>query len=129
MRLLLDTHIAIWSIALSHRIKSPVRALLDDPANTIVVSAVSIWEIAIKFPLGKATAPPFTADVAIRLFSNAGYELLDMTPAHAAGVATLPRLHGDPFDRLLLAQAMVEPMRLMTADPLLYPYSSSIIRC
>jgi len=129
VRLLLDTHIAIWSVAASHRIKLPARALLVDPANTIVVSAVSIWEIAIKYPLGKATAPPFTADVAIRLFSNAGYELLDVTPAHAAGVAALPRLHGDPFDRLLLAQAMVEPMRLMTADPLVFAYGSAIIQC
>ena len=129
MRLLLDTHIAIWSIAMSQRIKAHVRALLSDPANTIVVSAVSIWEIAIKHPLGKSTAPPFTADVAIRHFTNAGYELLDITPDHAAAVAALPRLHGDPFDRLLLAQAMVEPMRLMTADPLLYAYNSTIIRC
>ena len=129
MRLLLDTHIAIWSIAMSQRIKSHARALLGDPANSIVVSAVSIWEIAIKHSLGKQTAPPFPADVAMRLFTNAGYELLHMTPEHAAAVAALPRLHGDPFDRLLLAQAIVEPMRLMTADPRLHPYGSNIIKC
>ena len=129
MKLLLDTHIAIWSVAMSQRIRPHVQKLLDDPANTIVVSAVSIWEIAIKHTLGKSSAPPFPADVAIRLFTDTGYQLLDMTPTHAAGVASLPRLHGDPFDRLLLAQALVEPMRLLTADPLLHPYSSTIIRC
>lgn len=129
MRLLLDTHIAIWTVGMTHRIKPHVRDLLDASTNTAFVSAVTIWEIAIKHSLGKWSAPPFSADYAIRLFEEAGYDLLAMTPAHAAGVASLPKLHGDPFDRLLVAQAMSEPMYLLTADRHLFAYGSTVIPC
>ena len=129
MRLLLDTHIAIWSVGTTHRIKPHVRDLLDASINTAFVSAVSIWEIAIKHSLGKRSAPPFSADKAIRLFEEAGYKLLDMTPEHAVRVASLPKLHGDPFDRLLVAQATSEPMYLLTADRRLFGYGPTVIPC
>ncbi len=129
MRLLLDTHIAIWAVAMPRRIKPHVADLLQSPANVIYVSAISIWEIAIKHTLGKRSAPPFAADRAISYFGEAGFTLLNVTPEHAAAVADLPLLHGDPFDRLLLAQALAEPLRLLTADQRLYAYSDTIIRC
>lgn len=117
MRLLLDTHVAIWAMTDRPRIKPHGLAMIADTANTVFVSTASIWEIAIKHPLGKRQgAPPFSATEAIGHFANAGFTMLDITSAHAAAVEALALLHRDPFDRLLVAQALTEPMRLLTAD-------------
>ena len=129
MRLLLDTHIAIWAVAMPWRIQPHIADLLQSQANAIHVSAVSIWEIAIKHSLGKRSAPPFAADRAIGYFNEARYMFLNMTPEHAAAVGTLPPHHGDPFDRLLIAQALTEPLRLVTADRRLHAYSDIVIPC
>ena len=92
------------------------------------VSAVSIWEIAIKFALRKRTgAPPFSGAVALEAFLAAGYRMLNVTPQHAAAVEALPHLHADPFDRMLIAQALHEPLRLLTADAALARYSDMVI--
>ena len=129
MRLLLDTHIAIWSLTTPDMLSAQMRELIADPGNDVFVSAASIWEIAIKHALGKrAGAPPFGAQEAIGHFSGVGYEMLAISPEHAAAVETLPMHHGDPFDRLLIAQALCEPMRLVTSDPLVARYSETIIR-
>ncbi|MEI2737034.1 MAG: type II toxin-antitoxin system VapC family toxin [Rhodoblastus sp.] len=129
MRLLLDTHIAIWSLTDPDMLSSRVRALLSDPDNDVYISAASIWEIAIKHALGKrAGAPPFGAQEAIGVFSEVGYDFLAVSPDHAAAVETLPMHHADPFDRLLVAQALIEPMRLVTADPMVARYSDTTIR-
>ena len=127
MRLLLDTHIAIWALTARGRLGQTARALIADPENTIYVSAASIWEIAIKFAIGKKAAPPFSGKDAISYFREAGYFLLDITAEHAAAVGDLPRIHGDPFDRLIIAQALREPMRLVTQDKMFAGYSDTII--
>lgn len=129
MRLLLDTHVAIWSLTDPALLSPAVRELLCDPNNDVFVSTCSIWEIAIKHPLGKRVgAPPFGARAAISNFRETGYDFLPVSPEHAALVETLPMHHADPFDRLLVAQALVEPMRLVTSDPTVALYSDTIIR-
>lgn len=126
MRLLLDTHVALWAITDDPRLSSVARGLIADPANTVVVSAASIWEIAIKRALARGDMP-VSASEAVEWFASSGYSLLDISPQHAAGVETLPAIHNDPFDRLLVAQALVEPLRLLTRDRLVAEYSDTII--
>jgi PIN domain nuclease of toxin-antitoxin system len=118
VRLLLDTHIALWAITGSAKLSRGAVALLTDRNNQAVVSAVSIWEIAIKHPLRRSNANDFvmSAETAAADFADAGYDLLSITPAEAAEVERLPPMHGDPFDRLLLAQARLGPFRLLTHD-------------
>ena len=128
MNLLLDTHIAIWAMTERSRIGSDALRLIQAPDTLVFVSTVSIWEIAIKSSLGRrAGAPPFSARQALRHFAEAGFEMLDITPAHAAAVEDLPPIHADPFDRLLVAQALTEPMRLVTADKTVARYSDIVI--
>jgi PIN domain nuclease of toxin-antitoxin system len=127
VRLLLDTHVAVWAVNRPARLAPAIRRLIANPGNGIWVSAVSIWEIAIKQKLERRDAPPITAAQAIQHFVDSGYTLLPVTEHHAAAVASLPLLHGDPFDRLLVAQALYEPMRLVTHDERLAGYSETII--
>ena len=129
MRLLLDTQIAIWMLNDRSRVPRHIVDMIENPAHRVFVSAISIWEISIKFPLGKATAPPFSGEEAIRHFTRASFEFLSITPEHAAAVGTLPPHHGDPFDRLLIAQALTEPLRFVTADRRLAAYSTTVIQC
>lgn len=128
MRLLLDTHVAIWALTTPQSIGAVGRELIADAANSIHVSAASVWEITIKHALGKGSAPPFSGREAIRYFDEAGYLPLNVTAGHAAAVESLPRLHSDPFDRLLIAQALTEPLHLLTADPQVAAYGCSILR-
>lgn len=128
MRLLLDTHVAVWTLVSSKLISASGRALIADPANEVYVSVVSIWEIAIKHALGRSSAPVLSADQAIEEFAISGFAILDITATHAAATQTLPLLHKDPFDRLLVAQALAGPMRLLTRDPQVIRYDSSITR-
>lgn len=127
MKLLLDTHVAIWSVAESDQLRPDIRALIEDDANEAYVSAVSIWEIGIKFALGRRDAPPFSARDAIRHFEAAGYQLLDITPDLTAAAPELPLLHGGPFDRLIVAQALAFPLRLITHEAVVARYDNSII--
>lgn len=126
MRLLLDTHIALWAIADSPRLSAQARQLILAPANTIYVSAASIWEIAIKHGLGRGDMPISGAQ-SIGYFQAAGYRLLSVQPEHAAAVETLPPIHADPFDRLLVAQALTEPLRLITRDETVARYGATIL--
>ena len=128
MTILLDTQIAVWSIFRTDRLSRAARAVIelaDDP----VLSMVSIWEIAMKFAIGARSpdAMPVSGARALQEFERAGYRLLSVTPAHAAAVDALPRLHGDPFDRLLIAQAKAEPARFLTADARLAHYGDMVI--
>jgi PIN domain nuclease of toxin-antitoxin system len=95
----------------------------------VVVSTVSIFEIATKHSLGKRSAPPFSGPAAARMFTEAGFELLPLLPEHASAVDDLPWIHRDPFDRLLVGQALAEPLRLLTADRQLTAYSDFVIPC
>ncbi len=127
MRLLLDTHIALWALTDDPRLSARARALIEDPANQVAVSAASVWEIAIKHALGRGDMP-IPGEAALEWFRQAGYDLLPVTPQHAAAVETLPDHHRDPFDRLLVAQAATEPMRLITRDPLVARYGGGVIQ-
>jgi PIN domain nuclease of toxin-antitoxin system len=123
MRLLLDTHIFLWMAADDNRLSIQARRTMLD-ASRIFVSAVSIWEIAVKFRLGKIRVGP---ENAIREMETNRFEELSVRISHAAVVAKLPLLHNDPFDRLLIAQAMTEPLHLMTADAQLKAYSQLVL--
>lgn len=126
MRLLLDTHVALWAITSDPRLSETARDLISAPSNAVLVSAASVWEIAIKFGLGRGDMPVSGSD-ALGYFERSGYELLDVTPVHAAAVEALPPIHSDPFDRLLVAQALSEPLRLVTRDRVMVRYSDTII--
>lgn len=93
----------------------------------VFVSVAAIWEIAIKHPLGRADAPPLSGHQAIIEFENAGFGLLDVTAGHAAFVERLPPLHANPFDRLMLAQALMENMQFVTYDRTLAQYGVTLL--
>ena len=127
MRLLLDTHVAIWALVSPDLIPDRIAALIADPENDVYVSAASIWEIGIKFALGKPSAPPFSAQDAISYFTEAGFISLPVTAAHAAAVEELPPIHADPFDRILVAQAISEPLRMISHDAKVAAYGSAVL--
>lgn len=124
MRLLLDTHIFLWLNADDPKLTKKARKLIDE-AQEIFVSSVVFWELAIKIGRGDLAAD--LEELKSALYSNA-FTLLPITVEHACATATLAWHHKDPFDRLLVAQAITEPLRLMTADHQLEPYSDLIIR-
>jgi PIN domain nuclease of toxin-antitoxin system len=123
MRILLDTHVFLWAVAGSATLKAPARRMIES-AEKVYVSAASIWEIAIKARLGKIDADPLELVSAI---SASGFDELPVRPIHAAGVALLTLHHNDPFDLLLIAQALAEPLKLLTADALLVQYSDVVV--
>ena len=127
MNLLLDTHVALWAITDGPKLAKMARELISSPKTTVWVSAASVWEIAIKHSLGRGDMPISGKD-ALHYFSESGYRVLAVEPEHAAAVKDLPAHHNDPFDRILVAQALMEPMRLMTHDALVARYSDTIIR-
>lgn len=123
MRLLLDTHVFLWAVAGSPLLKAPVRHLIES-ADEVYVSAASIWEVAIKARLGKIDADPHELAAAIE---PSGFIELPVSATHAAGVAQLALHHNDPFDRLLIAQALAEPLKLITVDEVLPMYSDVVV--
>ena len=125
MKLLLDTHLLLWAAGAPERLSATARALIDDPANTPIFSVASLWEIAIKRGLGR---PDFQVDprrLRRGLLDN-GYEELAITSAHVVAVDALPPLHRDPFDRLLISQAITEGLLLLTADARLAAYPGPV---
>lgn len=125
MNLLLDTHIALWAITDHPTLGRAARQAILAPEATVWVSAASVWEIAIKHSLGRDSMP-VSGQEALGHFREAGYLLLEIKPEHAAAIERLPPLHADPFDRLLVAQAQVEPMRLLTRDSKMVEYGSCV---
>lgn len=125
MRLLLDTHVLLWAAGGSRRLPAATRMLLTDPENEVYFSAASIWEVAIKSALRK---PDFQVDAAelIAALDKMEFAELPVRAIHAAEVARLPSGHKDPFDRLLVAQAISEPLILLTNDDALLPYSDNV---
>ncbi len=125
MRLLLDTQLLLWAAVAPSRISRPVHRLINDDANVLLFSVVSIWETTIKANLGRAD---FTVDPRqIRSgLLDSGYRELEVTAEHALAVGDLPLLHRDPFDRLLLAQARHEGATFLTADHALAAYPVAI---
>jgi PIN domain nuclease of toxin-antitoxin system len=118
VRLLLDTHIFIWWDRQLNRVRPDLRTAIGNGGNDIAVSVASVWEIAIKRATGKLV---FAAPVAESI-GRLGFTLLPITAAHAEHAGALPRHHNDPFDRMLIAQAMLEGLVLGTQDPLMRPY-------
>lgn len=126
MNLLLDTHVALWAITDSPKLPKKAREMIESPRTSIWISAATIWEIAIKHSLGRGDMPVSSQD-ALRYFQESGYRFLPIEPEHAAAVEDLAAHHADPFDRILVAQAIIEPMRLMTHDPIVARYSDTVI--
>lgn len=126
MNLLLDTHVALWAIADSWKLPKKARELIESPRSSVWISTASVWEIAIKHALGRGDMPISGRD-AVRFFRESGYRFLTVEAEHAMAVEELPPHHQDPFDRILVAQALVEPMRLVTHDQMVARYSDTII--
>lgn len=124
MRLLIDTHVFLWAMAGDSKLSKQAQATMLG-AEVVFVSAASIWEVAIKSGLGK-----LDADVTelVAGMTDAGFRELPVTAAHAAAVRDLPDIHRDPFDRLLVAQAVTEPLRLLTDDDIVAKYTDLVIR-
>lgn len=128
MNLLLDTHVALWAVADSPRLSASAKALIATPENQISVSAASLWEIAIKHANGRTgkRSMPVSALEAFDTFSLAGFGLLSIAVSHALALETLPPIHNDPFDRILVAQARAEGMTLLTSDAVLARYPGDV---
>ena len=125
MRFLLDTHVLLWGAIEPGRLSRAASVLIESPDNEMVFSALSIWEIAIKTGLGRADFRIDPGMLRRSLFDN-DYAELAVTGAHAATLAGLPPIHKDPFDRMLVAQAIVEGFTLLTSDLTVAKYSGSI---
>ena len=123
MRLLLDTHILLWWLADSPSLADQARELIADPDNAVFVSAVTLWEIWLKQSLGKLQLP---SDFEEKL-AGESFEGLPLLAAHTREVASLPWRHRDPFDRMLIAQARVADLRLVTADKVAADYGDSVL--
>jgi len=121
MKLLLDTHLLLWSAGQPNRLSAAALRLIENPANELFFSAASIWEIVIKRGLGRSD---FQADPRLlrRGLLDNGYSELSIFSDHVVAIENLPLIHKDPFDRLLVAQAIVEGISLLTADPVVAQY-------
>ena len=128
MKLLLDTHLLLWAAAEPDRLPEAARRLIEDLENELHFSVASVWEVAIKTGLGRAD---FNVDPAVlrRGLRDNGYIELTIASEHAVVTATLPPLHRDPFDRMLVAQAQVEGITLLTSDPVVARYPGPIRIC
>ncbi len=125
MKLLLDTHLLLWAAGKPSRLPRRARALIKDPGNELIFSAASLWEIAIKCRLGR---DDFRVDPRLlrRGLLDNSYSELAVTSEHAVAIDNLPPIHKDPFDRILVAQATVEGLALLTADPVVARYRGPV---
>ncbi|QGZ63842.1 type II toxin-antitoxin system VapC family toxin [Paraburkholderia acidisoli] len=126
MNVLLDTHIALWAITDSPKLPDAAREIILAESTTIHVSAASVWEIAIKYSLQRGDMP-VSGRAALGYFRAAGYWLLPIEAEHTVVVEGLPLHHQDPFDRLIVAQSLTEPLRLITHDRQVARYSDTIL--
>lgn len=125
MKLLLDTHLLLWGAIKPERVPAAARSMMEDPAHQLIFSAASLWEIAIKKNLGRADFQVDPALLRRNLLDN-DYTELAVTGRHAVAMAGLPALHKDPFDRMLIAQAMADGLLLLTVDPAVARYPGPI---
>ena len=125
MQLLLDTHLLVWAMGAPQRLPEGLAPMLEDPLHTPLFSVASLWELVIKKGLGR---PDFNLEVPLlrRTLLQSGWQELPIQASHALAVASLPPLHRDPFDRLLLAQAVAEGLLLITADQQLAAYPGTV---
>ncbi len=122
-RLLLDTHVALWALSAPGALKPNIRRLLEDPRTTVVVSAASVWEVEIKRALGKLESPSGFAATCI----ERSFDPLAITFDHAEMAGGLPQYHADPFDRMLIAQAMTEDLELVSHDRVFEQYDVRLL--
>ena len=125
MSLLLDTHVFLWFLADSPRLSKGARASIAR-AGSVRVSVASLWEIAIKLSLGRLRAKRLDANRLSTLASDCGFLELQINATHAAGLLALPNIHDDPFDRMLVAQAIAEDLTILTADQTLLAYPARV---
>lgn len=125
MKLLLDTHLLLWTAGTPERLSADARALIEAPDNELFFSAASLWEIAIKRSLGRTDFQVDTRLLRRGLLDN-GYSELPVGSEHAVEIESLPLIHKDPFDRMLVAQAIVEGILLITSDNLVAQYPGPI---
>ena len=125
MKLLLDTHLLLWAAGEPDKLSDEALRLIEAPDNELFFSAASLWEIAIKSRLGRTD---FAADARVlrRGLLDNGYSELPVVSEHAVAIVGLPPIHKDPFDRILIAQAMIEGITLLTADAIVAQYSGPI---
>ena len=125
MKLLLDTHLLLWAAGQPKRLSATARKLIENPQNTLLFSPASLWEISIKRSLGRED---FKADPRLlrRGLLDNGYVELPITSEHAVALESLPPIHKDPFDRILVAQSIVEGITLLTTDPTLAKYHNLV---
>jgi len=123
MNFLLDTHILLWWLENDSKLSGEIRSVVSDPNNLIFVSAISSWEIAIKQSLGKLTLPNNLEEA----LDISRFEVLSITLAHGIRVADLPMHHKDPFDRMLISQALVEGLTIITVDNKFKLYEVSLL--
>lgn len=121
--LLLDTHVALWAFASPEVLRPEVRGAITDPRNTVMVSATSVWEVEIKRALGKLDAPEGFAALCV----ERGFDPLNITYRHAEVAGALPPHHSDPFDRMLIAQAIAEDLELVTNDRAMSAYDVRVV--
>jgi PIN domain nuclease of toxin-antitoxin system len=127
MNVLLDTHVVVWAFSEPTRIPLRIRELLDTKVELAWVSHLSLWEIGMKYPLKRRDSPVRSASQTLADAVEAGFRLLPLDISHILAFEHLPRLHGDPIDRLLVAQALTENLRLLTHDSRLAAYSDTVI--
>jgi PIN domain nuclease of toxin-antitoxin system len=127
VKLLLDTHLLLWAAGQPNRLTPTARKLIDSPSNELLFSAASVWEVAIKRGLGRSD---FQADPRLlrRGLLDNGYAELPIVSDHVVAIESLPPIHKDPFDRLLVAQATVEGITLLTADSVVAEYPGPVRR-
>ena len=127
MRVLLDTDVFLWWNEDSPRLSTKARRILADPANSLILSVASAWEIAIKAQAGKLRIPEQAATYVPTRAAYYGMEILQIHLAHALALQSLPLRHRDPFDRMLIVQSQVEKLSILTADPAIRAYSVDAI--
>ena len=127
MSILIDTKVFLWAAGAEGHLSESARTLLDDPDQEIFFSSASAWEIAIKWSKGRLTLPGRPAEVVHRIVTAAGLSQLSISVHDVCTVAELPEHHTDPFDRLLVAQAKTNRLKLMTANPILERYDVDVI--
>lgn len=128
MSYLLDTHVLLWALAEPGKLGSQAKRIIADPKEEVWFSSASLWEIAIKYQLGKLPLPGSPISLFPPYLAEAGFRALAVMPHHALGVGTLPALHRDPFDRMLVVQANAEGHTLMSVDPIFERYGIATVR-
>lgn len=127
MSLLVDTHCWLWSLLAPERLNAPSREALRDPRQAVFLSVASMWEMTIKAGLGKLSLPLPPSEYIPSRLATLGHQTLPILPPHVFALERMPLHHKDPFDRLLVAQAQVEGLQLVTADQALRPYDVPLL--